>query len=116
MLRAMIVATLASLSLLANPAAGVSETDGLMIVRHQVADYAKWRPVYDGNEDKRQAAGLTNGRIYQVAGNPNEIVILLDAADLEKAKAFASSEELKAGMMKAGVTGKPEILFLTTAP
>jgi hypothetical protein len=103
------------LSLLAYPAASVA-AEGLMIVRHQVADYAKWRPVYDGNEDKRQAAGLTNGRIFQVDGNPNEIVILLDAADLEKAKTFASSEALKAGMMEAGVTGKPEILFLVTAP
>jgi hypothetical protein len=115
MIRALIVAAITGFSLLAHPAASVA-AEGLMIVRHQVADYAKWRPVYDANEEKRQTAGLNNGRIFQVHDNPNEIVILLDAADLEKAKAFASSEDLKAGMMKAGVTGKPEILFLTTAP
>ncbi len=52
----------------------------------------------------------------QVDGDHNEIVIVCDAVDLERAKAFSMPEELKAGMMKAGVTGKPEILFLTTAP
>jgi hypothetical protein len=115
MIRTLLLATMTGILLLTHPEASVA-AEALMIVRHPVADYAKWRPVYDGNEDKRQAAGLTNGRIFQVDGNPNEVVILLDAADLEKAKTFASSEDLRAGMMKAGVTGKPEILFLTTAP
>lgn len=114
--RTLTLSALASFWLLAHSTAGIAEQDGVMMVRHQVADYLKWRSVFDEQDDIRQASGLTNVRVYQSADDPNEIVIAIDAADLEMAKAFASSDELKARMMNAGVKGKPEILFLTIAP
>ena len=114
-MKALLIAATTSLLLVGHAHTTVAE-EGVMLIRHKVADYSKWRPVYESNEQKRTAAGLTNGRVLQVDGNPNEIVILLDASDLEKARAFSMSEELKAGMMKAGVTGKPEILFLSATP
>ncbi|MEA2846835.1 MAG: hypothetical protein QOG78_2116, partial [Rhodospirillaceae bacterium] len=32
----------------------------IMMVRHGVEDYRKWRPILDGDMGKQKAAGLTN--------------------------------------------------------
>jgi len=95
---------------------GAAEAAGVMIVRHEVANYAKWRPVFDADSANQLAAGLTNPRVYQAAGDPGDVTILFDMADLAKAQAFGASDALKAAMMKAGVTGKPEVSFLNPAP
>lgn len=115
MIRTLTVSALAGLWIIANSATGIAEESAVMMVRHHVADYAKWRAVFDGQEDVRKASGLDNVRVYQSADSPDEVVILIDAADLQRARAFAGSEDLKARMINAGVKGKPDILFLTIA-
>jgi len=86
-----------------------------IIVRHKVKDFAAWKPFFQAHESKRVAAGLTNPRLFRSADDPSEVVILLDAADLGAAKAFAGSEELRSEMAGAGVVDKPDIYFLNTA-
>lgn len=93
-----------------------AQAGGLLIVRHEVADYAKWRPVFDSDVAMQQAAGLTNPRVYRGDGDGNDVTILFDVADMAKAKAFGTSDRLKAKMTESGVTGKPEVLFLNSAP
>ena len=56
--------------------------------------------------------GLTDGRVYQTVDDPNDVVILLDMADVGKAKAFANSEDLKAAMQRAGVIDAPTLHLL----
>lgn len=60
----------------------------------------------------RAGAGLTNGRVYRKAEDPNDLVILLDVADVTKARAFAASEDLVTAMREAGVLGAPGIYFI----
>ena len=86
-----------------------------IIVRHKVKDFAAWKPGFQAHEPKRAAAGLTNPRLFRSADDPNEVVIVFDAADLATAKAFAGSEALKAEMAAAGVVDKPDIYFLNAA-
>src|SRR5215212_11752333 len=50
---------------------------GVMIVHHSVRDYAAWRPAYDAHDTARRAAGLTNGRVFRSAEDPNDILIWL---------------------------------------
>ena len=78
---------------------------GLMVLHHRVKDFGAWKRLFDEHAPVREAAGLTDGRVYQTADDPNDVVILLDMADVGKAKAFANSEDLKAAMQRAGVTG-----------
>ena len=85
---------------------------GMIIVRHKVKDYAKWRPLFDGHVAKEKAAGLSHPRVLRSADDKSEIVIIFDDMDTKKAKEFASSQDLKDTMMKAGVVGKPIIYFL----
>ena len=94
-------------------AAGAAD---MMVVHHTVANYAKWRPVFDADKTNQVAAGLTDPHVYQSVGDPNNLTITFDMADATKAKAFATSKTLMATMKKAGVVGKPEVLFLVPAP
>ena len=94
---------------------GAAKTAGVgtMIVHHQVADYAKWRVAYDADEPGRTAGGLVNCRVQRSLDNANDVVVTCNMTDIAKARAFASSKKLMDTMTKAGVMGKPQILFLT---
>ena len=85
---------------------------GMLVVRHRVKDYAKWRPIFDAHVQKQKAAGLTHPRVMRSADDKNEIVILFDDMDTKKARDFATSADLKETMMKAGVADQPTVYFL----
>jgi hypothetical protein len=83
-----------------------------MLIRHKVADFAKWKPVYDAHASARQSAGLKEEHLLRNADDPNEVILLFSAQDLNKAKAFAASDDLRQAMQKAGVSDKPDVYFL----
>ena len=81
----------------------------------KVKDYATWRAGYDANEKNRAAAGITNGRVFRRAEDPNDVVVILDVADVAKARAWYQSDDMKALMQKNGVLGSPTIRFAAGA-
>lgn len=83
-----------------------------ILIRHKVADFAKWKPVYDGHASSRSGAGLKEEKLLRGVDNPNEVVLLFSAQDLNKAKEFGGSDDLRQRMQQAGVTDKPDIMFL----
>jgi hypothetical protein len=83
-----------------------------LLVRHKVAEYKKWKPVYDKHAAMRKAGGSQGARLLRSVSNPNEITLLFEWNDLDKARQFTMSEDLKKAMQEAGVTGQPDISFL----
>jgi heme-degrading monooxygenase HmoA len=83
-----------------------------VLIRHTVADYATWKPVYDEHANTRKASGSKGARLFRNANNPQEMLILLEWDDLEKARQFTQSAELRQAMQRAGVTDQPDIYFL----
>lgn len=84
----------------------------LVIVRHKVQDFARWKGAFEAHAPKRAAAGLSNARLYRSADDSSEVVILLDTADIGKAMQFISSAELKEVMKNAGVIDRPDVYVL----
>ena len=82
-----------------------------LTVHHKVKDYATWRTGYNAHETSRTSAGISNGRVFRSAEDPNDVVVLLDVADVAKARTWLGSEDLKASMQKSGVIGSPSIRF-----
>ena len=82
-----------------------------MPIRHKVADFAKWKPVYDDHLAARQKAGLQEVHLLRNIDNLNEVVLMLSVQDAGKAKAFAASDDLRHAMEKAGVSDKPASIF-----
>ena len=116
MFRKTMFAAVAALAFSTVATIGAVHAAGMMVVRHTVSDYAKWRPGFDGDKSNQEAAGLTNPHVYQSVDNAKDITITFDMADPAKAKAFATSKALKTTMSKLGVKGKPQISFLNPAP
>ena len=84
-----------------------------VLVRHQVADFDTWKRGFDDHEEVRRAASFVAHHINRAEDDPNLVTIFLAAEDVDKAKAFAASDELKAIMQEVGVTGAPEMTWMT---
>jgi quinol monooxygenase YgiN len=86
----------------------------MMVVRHKVADYEKFKTSYDSHDSLRLANGLHNYVIGRSLDDSSVILVALKADDIAKAKAFAKNPALKKAMEQAGVKGPPTIMFLNS--
>jgi heme-degrading monooxygenase HmoA len=86
-----------------------------MFVQHGVQDYEAWKSVFDSVGDLRRRNGEKSYQILRQENGSNKLVALFEWDSLENARKYAASPELKEAMQRAGVTGKPEILFLEEA-
>jgi hypothetical protein len=59
-----------------------------LTIHHKVKDYPAWRKGYDEHEKSRVSAGITNGKVFRGAEDPNDVLILQDVADMGKARAW----------------------------
>lgn len=84
-----------------------------MLVRHKVADFDKWKSVYEDHRSAREAAGLKDLHLWRNQGDPSEVILLFEVSDVEKAKAFAGSPDAKEKMETAGVQDMPDVVFLS---
>lgn len=83
-----------------------------VMIRHKVRDYEAWKAVFDEHGVARKEAGSGGGYLLRNLDDPNELVIFLRWDDLEKARAFVGSQDLKEAMARAGVADHPGIYFL----
>ena len=83
----------------------------ILVVKHTVADFDKWKAGYLAHDSMRLANGITHYRFGRGLDNPNMVIVVDKIADVQKAKDFGMSASLKDAMKKAGVIGKPEISF-----
>ena len=83
-----------------------------VLIRTKVQDYAQWKPVFDADGLTRQANGSRGGQLFRTASDPNELVMLFEWDDLEKARQFAQSEDLRQAMQRSGVVDQPDVYFL----
>ena len=86
-------------------------TNDNLTVHFKVKDFNAWRTGYNGREKSRVSAGITNGRVFRSADDPNDVVVLQDVADVAKARTWIGSDDLKAAIQKDGVLGSPSIRF-----
>ena len=78
----------------------------------KVKDYDKWKQVFDEHGKVRKNKGSKGAMIYRDSNDPKQLVIITEWENLETAKNFSMSEDLKITMKKAGVIGLPELHYL----
>jgi len=86
-----------------------------IIIRKEVKNYNHWKRVFDEDKEFRRSNGSMGGRIFLNADNSDEVIVLLSWSDESKARQFAQSTHLRESMKRAGVIGKPQVLFLDEA-
>ena len=83
-----------------------------VLVRFTVEDLAKWKPVFEEAAALRKNFGSMGVRAFSKADNSNEVTILGEYADKEKAMQMFQSQEFREATQRAGVKGPPEVTFL----
>ena len=74
-----------------------------IVRRSRVEDYARWKTVYQAGEAARQAAGWRDQQVFRNPDDPNDIVILTEVDDVERARAYAESEEVRRRQRASGL-------------
>lgn len=86
-----------------------------LLIRHRVSDFQIWKTGFDKHGIERRANGSRGGRLFRDAADPNEVLVLLEWDDLDRARLFLDSDDLREAMTRAGVAGQPDIWFLEDA-
>jgi len=86
-----------------------------LIVSYQVADFDAWKAAFDDNEQHRIDHGYLGHHVNRDEGDPSSVALFLTVGDVDRAKAYVKSDEVKSFMAKAGVTTTPEFTWLTPA-
>ena len=81
------------------------------LVRLKIADYATFKPVFDQVSSVRKAHGSKGGTLFREAGSSNEVTVLLEWDNLENARKYYQSDEIKKALQKSGNI-KIDVYFL----
>ena len=82
-----------------------------MYVRQTVADFAKWKVVYDEHESTRKKFGAKKSEAFTNYKNPNEILVVIEMDNKAQATRFLENSDIKEAMKLAGVIGAPGISY-----
>lgn len=83
-----------------------------VLVQFTVEDLAKWKPVFEEAAELRKNFGSKGVRALSKADNPNEVLILGEYENTEKARQLFQSQEFRDATKRAGVMGPPDVTFL----
>lgn len=83
-----------------------------LLIHHSVQDFHTWKPIYDEHDAIRRANGEQDAHLYRDPAHPNTLTMVFRWDNLERARLFAQSDDLRETMMRAGVIGQPDIWFL----
>jgi len=83
-----------------------------LLVRHRVADFFRWKAIFHSYAKAQRQAGLRALHIWRNVDESNEVFVLLEVADLKKAKDFVTSPDVPNAQNTSGVLGQPDVYFL----
>ena len=78
-----------------------------LVVFHHVADYGRWKAVFDEHEEVRRAHGQFEHRVFRSVDDPNRVVVHNDFPSEEAARGLMDDPSLADAMTRAGVTDEP---------
>ena len=83
-----------------------------VLVRFTVEDLAKWKPVFEEAAALRKSFGSMGVHAFSKADSPNEVVILAQYEDRERARQLFQSQEFRDAAKRGGVISPPDLTFL----
>ena len=86
----------------------------LMYCRNRVADFARWKAIFDSHPVPQRQAGLRLVHLGRSLEDPNNVFFTFEVEDLQKARAFVSAPDSEAIGEAAGVLDG-EIHFVETS-
>ena len=83
-----------------------------MLCRNKVTDFAQWKKVFDAHAGAQRQSGLHLQRFWRGIDDRNEVFMLFEVTDIEKARAFVTSPEVPDAQRQSGLLEKPDIYFI----
>jgi len=84
-----------------------------LFCRHKVAEYSKWRRVFDSHAAAQREAGLHVLHVLRSADDPEDVIMLFRVDDVPKARAFTEAPSASEAGEESGVIGPVEMFFLS---
>jgi hypothetical protein len=85
---------------------------GVVLVEHRVKDFDHWKPFFTRDAKRQRKAGFTRWTIGRSIDDPDDVVVVAECTDLDKAKEVYSDPEVGEIVKKAGVVGKMTFLLI----
>lgn len=85
----------------------------VIILNHDVKDFASWKPIYDADADRRINAGFKELAVGTDSENPNKVIMIWEG-DPTPLGDMLKDPELKEKMEEAGVISAPEFTVVNT--
>ncbi len=80
----------------------------LLLIHLRVADYNKWKPIFDERQPSRVEHGGSRHWVYRSSEDPNELMVSIEFPNAEAARSYANDPALREAMGRAGVQGAPQ--------
>ena len=78
-----------------------------MLSRNRVADFEKWKAIFDSHVKDHQKTGLILKDMWRDINEPNNVFFIFEVQDMDKAKEFINSpESAKAGEVSGVIDGE----------
>jgi hypothetical protein len=79
-----------------------------MIIKQRVSDLATFQHAFDRLEPRQAEAGLRDLEQFRAADEPDTVIVVLEVAEIARAKAYWHSATLAKGRVQAGMVGPIE--------
>ncbi len=80
----------------------------------RVDDFAEWKAGFGSPEgcELRRGGGMKGYQVFQVEGDPNNVVMIAEFPDADTARKFMQSAELRQAHERTGAGCQPTATFL----
>ena len=87
----------------------------MMLCRNRVADFTKWKDVFDSHAPAHRDSGLRLMHLWREVEEPDSVFFLFEVTDIDKARAFIGNPAAGEAGEASGVLDG-EYHFLENAP
>ena len=83
-----------------------------LIVRQKVADFVRWRELFDGHLEAQKEAGMELQHLWRNVDDPDEVVLHFKVDNKKEAEEFVYSSEMPDAFNGTNVIDEPDIYFV----
>ena len=87
-----------------------------LIVKHNVADVAQWKRVFEENGAAAKQGGLELLHVLRDMADPSLVFVICNVTDMKKARAFTQAGAASDSAKRGTIIGTPEGWWLTEEP
>jgi steroid delta-isomerase-like uncharacterized protein len=87
-----------------------------VMIQHGVNNYSHWKQVFDSLFETRKENGCKTEFLFHTDNNPNELTLLFEWDNLDKARRFFESQKLDERVNQLGIEGSLKVFYLDAVP